>query len=269
MKQDKPPENTEVFLRQKLTTIRRFLWFRKSETVKKRRSAMAFGPIMRLDVPQEDTEGLTVELAPLSKDTVGAFVENGGMQRYTVTRYLGQQSTPVLEDELEWFEKTRTSESSVNWGVWVVEKGTRKLIGTTSLALIEYGPTGFKQATSGVLIFDPNFWGKGIASSIHKARTWFAFTKLGLTRIKSAVINGNVGSRRALEKSGYNFVYTERNVSFAGGQLHHQENLECLNPLEPFWNNWWGEDTPTDASMKARQVTFAALAWAEKNVTLL
>jgi RimJ/RimL family protein N-acetyltransferase len=218
--------------------------------------------------PKDDGEQLTVELAPLTEDVMGEFIAQGGMQSHSVVRFLARRYSPVLKDEFEWFEKVRTDKDSMIWGIWVYQDSERHLIGTTGLNSIEYGPTGMKQATSGVLIFDQNFWGKGIASSIHKARTWFAFTELGLTRIKSAVIQGNDASRKALEKSGYTFVYEERNTSFTGGGMRHQDNLECINPLEPFWSNWWGVDTPNKQAQAARKVTKEALAWAKQHVTL-
>jgi len=213
-------------------------------------------------------ELLVVELAPLSEDVMGEFVANGGMQSHPVVRFLARRSSPVLKDEFEWFDKVRTDKDSMIWGIWVCASDGRQLIGTTGLNSIEYGPTGMKQATSGVLIFDKNFWGKGIASAIHKARTWFAFTELGLTRIKSAVIQGNDASRKALEKSGYTFVYVERNTCFTDGAMQHQDNLECINPLEPFWGNWWSIDIPSKEVLAAREVTKEALAWAKQNVTL-
>jgi RimJ/RimL family protein N-acetyltransferase len=229
---------------------------------------MAFGPTMRLNVPQKDGSSLTVELSPLTRESMGQFVANGGMQSYPVICYLARQTSPVLEDEYEWFDKARADETSVIWGVWIINGKTRQLIGNSALTHIEYGPTGFKQATSGVMIFNRAYWNKGIASYIHKARTWFAFKELGLTRIKSAVIQANPASRRALAKVGYVYVYTERNTSFTDGVLQHQDNLECLNPLEPFWSSWWGEDKPTKEAIAARKLTRQVLEWAEVNVIL-
>jgi RimJ/RimL family protein N-acetyltransferase len=125
------------------------------------------------------------------------------------------------------------------------------------------------QATSGIIIVDSDYWGKGIASAAHKARTWYAFRQLGLVRIKSAVRNGNEGSLKALERSGYGHVYTERNTSFVDGAYRHQYNLECLNPDDWAWRLWWGDDRPTRKAIDARKVTEEVLRWAEKNVDLL
>lgn len=234
--------------------------------------SMAFGPIMRFKVDK-----LTIELAPLNRDVMGEFVNithGGGLQQRSVTRYMGMERAPVAEDEQDWFEKTRAAKDTLVWGIWLVEgEGkdvVRTLIGNS--ALVDIGEGGhtplFRQATSGSMIFRKEYWGRGIASAAHKARTWYAFQHMGLHRIKSAVIQANVGSRKALERTGYTFVYTERNEQFSDGKLHHLDCLECLNPLDFFWSQWWHGDRPNKASRAARQRTLEVLEWASKNVEL-
>lgn len=230
---------------------------------------MAFGPIMRFAVSE-----LNVELAPLTRESMSEFVNlshGGGMQRHSVTRYLGRQQAPTVEDEHEWFDKTRAAKGSLVWGIWVVDGEKRTLIGNSGLDGIgEDGHTGFiRQATSGSMIFRPEYWGKGVASTAHKARTWYAFQHLGLHRIKSAAIRDNGGSTKALSRSGYTFVYTERNELFSEGKLHHLDCYECLNPLDIFWRQWWHGDRPTTAALRARETTRQALAWSQAHVTLL
>ena len=223
---------------------------------------MAFGPIM-----QVKAGNLVVELAPLTKENATLFIENGGMQYASVTKYLDRKSAPVKEDELEWFDRTREDKANLVWGIYVLDGETRTLIGNTALDNITR--KHIHQATSGSLIFDKSYWGKGIASSIHKARTWYAFEQLGLHRIMSAVIQGNVASRKALQKSGYELVYVERNTVFVDGQLRHQDNLECINPNELFWSQWWHGERPPKKSFEAKKRSRDALSWAKENVTLL
>ncbi|HMI09259.1 MAG TPA: GNAT family N-acetyltransferase [Candidatus Saccharimonadales bacterium] len=222
---------------------------------------MAFGPIMQLQVGD-----LKVELAPLTKDNMPEFI-NPGMQQASVTRYLSRRSAPVLEDEQEWFERIREEKESLTWGIYVVESDERILIGDTTL--FDITKNHIHQATSGSMIFRHEYWGKGIASSIHKARTWYAFQHLGLHRIMSAVYQGNVASLKALQKSGYDLVYIERNTSFIDGTLRHQDNLECLNPNDPFWSQWWHGERPPKHSLVARRQAVDALKWASQNVRLL
>lgn len=222
---------------------------------------MAFGPIMKLKVGE-----LGIELAPLTKESMEEFVKPG-LQQASITRYLSRQTAPVLEDELEWYDKVRADKTRLNWGIWVVKGDERILIGDTALMDIQH--KHIHQATSGSLIFNTAYWGKGIASSIHKARTWYAFQHIGLHRIMSAVIQGNEGSRKALEKSGYRLVYVERNEQFVDGELRHMDNLAVLNPLPVFWEQWWHGDEPDAEAIEARRVTDEAMKWAEENVELL
>ena len=233
---------------------------------------MAFGPIMTFSV-----DDLQIELAPIAKEAAAEFVNNttgGGLQRATVHRYLGMTTAPVKEDEEEWFEKVRTDKTSLIWGIWLTEgdgeSRTRTLIGNSALTEIDKaGHTKvLRQAVSGSVIFRPEYWGRGIASAAHKARTWFAFQHLGLHRIQSAVLRPNAGSRRALERSGYTYVYTERNEQYVDGALQHLDCLECLNPLDFFWSSWWHGDRPSRASREARQRTLLVMQWAEENVEL-
>jgi len=233
---------------------------------------MAFGPIMRFNVGD-----LRIELAPLTKEVMGEFVNlehGGGLQQRSVTRYMGMSWAPVAEDEQEWFDKTRAARDTLVWGIWLIEgegeARTRTLIGNSALFDIDKDGHShlIRQATSGSMIFRKEFWGKGIASAAHKARTWYAFNHMGLHRIKSAVIQANGGSRKALERSGYTLVYTERNEQFGEGQFHHLDCLECLNPLDLFWSQWWHGDRPSKASREARTRTHEVLSWADKNVEL-
>ncbi len=221
---------------------------------------MAFGPVMQLTVGD-----MSIELAPLTKEVMKEFV--AGMQQASVTKYLAQHFAPTFEDELEWFDKIRADKRSLVWGIWVVNGESRILIGNTGLTDITR--QHIHQATSGSMIFRKEYWGRGIASHIHQARTWYAFQYLGLHRVMSAVIQGNVASRKALARSGYELVHVERNTVFVDGALRHQDNLECLNPLEAFWNQWWHGDRPAQRSLDAKKRTQAALAWAQKNVVLL
>ncbi len=223
---------------------------------------MSFSPIMRFSVGE-----LQIELAPLTKEVMPEFV-SPGLQQASVTHFLNMKLAPVLEDEHEWFEKTRTAKDTLAWGIWLIEGEKRALIGNSALNGIEINSAKMHQATSGSLIFRKEYWGKGIASAAHKARTWYAFHEMGMHRIMSAVIHGNEGSLKALTRSGYNLVYIERNTVFVDGQIRHQNNLECLNPNEPFWSQWWHGEEPTAEALAARRLTKKALAWAKANVEL-
>ncbi|HRQ86612.1 MAG TPA: hypothetical protein PLY16_00710, partial [Candidatus Saccharibacteria bacterium] len=89
---------------------------------------MSFGPIMRFKVDE-----LHIELSPLNKETVGEFV-NPGMQQRSITQYIEMNFAPVFEDEIDWYEKTRTDRSCLVWGIWVIDAdGAKTLIGNSAL----------------------------------------------------------------------------------------------------------------------------------------
>lgn len=221
---------------------------------------MAFGSIMKMQVGD-----LAIELAPFNREDVSAFIAPG-MQQWSVTKYLGRHTAPVLEDEHEWYEKVRTAKDTLVWGVWAIDQGERKLIGTSSIGDITLFP--LKRGETGVMIADKAYWGRGIASSIHKARTWYAFDQLGFSCLRSGVIHGNAASLKAVEKVGYVPLYVERNLEFFDGQLKHVDWLECLNPADWSWRRWWGEEAPSESFMLARERTIDAHKWAQQNVEL-
>lgn len=222
---------------------------------------MAFGCIMKL----KTRSGLSIELAPFSREEVLVFRD--GMQCASVLRYLNTSTAQTDETEQEWYDNVVKDKASIVWGVWAVERGKRTLVGNTALSHITHEP--LKQAVSGIILTNSSYWGKGIASAAHRARTLYAFKQLRLVRIKSAVMHGNYASKKALEGVGYLTVYTERNEKFIDGALRHMDNMECLNPDDWAWRQWWGEDRPTAKAVEARKKTQSVLEWAEKNVELV
>jgi RimJ/RimL family protein N-acetyltransferase len=210
--------------------------------------------------------GLQLELGPFSRDNCLAFVE--GMQKFSTLRYLSMlEGAQTDETEQAWYDGVIKEQNSLIWGIWVIENNQRTLVG--NIALREVAPGRTSQASNGIVVTDDAYWGKGIASAAHKALVFYAFRQYGLVRIKSAVMQPNVGSWRAMEKCGYTLVYTERNQRLLNGQSIHMDNLECLNPDDWAWRLWWGNDRPSRKSVEARVRTMGVLEWAEKNVELL
>lgn len=220
-----------------------------------------FGPIMQFCVGEYH-----VKMAPLCKEDMPQFVEDGGMQSHEVMKFMGARRFPTLEDEYEWYENTRSNKSSVVWGIYVMQEESWLLLGCTSLNILEGKP--YEGAVSGFVIFRKEWWGKGIASHCHRARTLYAFDYLNLVVIRSAVMVANTGSYKALTKTGYVPVATERNTSFISGQWFHQCNLEMINPSREGWRAWWHGERPSRAFHQARNLTLEALEWAREHVEL-
>src|SRR5439155_26854477 len=73
---------------------------------------------------------------------------------------------------------------------------------------------------TGTVIGEKSAWRKGFGSDAMRVRTKFAFETLGLHRLESEARIDNVGSQRALEKSGYRREGVARKKMFWGGQWY-------------------------------------------------
>lgn len=217
---------------------------------------MAFGPI--ITIPDDGRE---IVLAPFEREEVKEFISPGVRQLW-VSKYLARHYSPTIDDEYEWFDRVRQHKDRLYWGIWVHEADSNNLVGVTELRDISYSHVN--QAFSGVQISKPEYWGRGIASLAHRARIWYAFCQMGLHTIGSEVVSGNDASRKALEKVGYVYQYTRRNGNFIDGKLRHTDEFLVVNPIDRFWNDWWGDDEPTDDFLAARTKTKEILDWCDK-----
>jgi len=217
-----------------------------------------------------EKSGLRGELAPLKREDMPEFVKDGGMQSYEVLKFLGRTTAAVLEDEYDWYDnKARKSENDLIWGIYVIDGDSRIIIGTTGLHDI-YGRTFFPKAscTSGIMIFRPEYWGKGIAGACHRARTMYAFDVLGMVAIRSGVICPNEASRRAVESVGYVVHHTDRMHGYHNGAPRNDFALLCVNPCKYIWPYWWHAEKPTKRYRDGRKKATVAIEWARQNVVL-
>jgi RimJ/RimL family protein N-acetyltransferase len=221
-----------------------------------RSSIMAFGP--RIQVEEGEVKIL---LRPVAKEESPAVA--AGMQSREVTKYLATRFAFVIEDEHEWYEKMRTQTDSCMWGIEWLGDGEPQLIGITGLHNLNEHPH------SGANIFRTEFWGRGIATAAHAARTQYAFEQLGLLEVRSAYIEGNEGSRKALERLGHVKVGTDYREKFVDGKWRAKHNLLMVNPNEPHWSYFWDGEKPPEVFQDARKMTRKVLSRAERVVTFV
>ena len=91
----------------------------------------------------------------------------------------------------------------------IIDKSTKQAIG--SIYLDELNDVESSAVIS--CLFSQLYWGKGFATEATKAVIQYAFEKVGLERINSHHHEQNVGSEKALTKSGLRFI-ERRFVSF-------------------------------------------------------
>jgi RimJ/RimL family protein N-acetyltransferase len=133
-----------------------------------------------------------------------------------VTRFITafRPMTPQIEKE----SLERLSNSDKNMFLVIeVEDGTP--IGSVGLHGIDWVN---RSATSGAMIGEKDYWGKGYGTDAKMALLNFAFNRLNLKTIKSAAISFNVRSQKALLKQGYREVGRMPQLHFRDGRFHDE-----------------------------------------------
>lgn len=172
---------------------------------------------------QVKTKQITVRLRPGSKDDIPELVKHfSSMKVHMYTQGIFAQT---MENELDWYERVRNSENDC---VWLIQpEGSEVAVGITGLHKI-LGLEG--GCTSGIIIWNTSWWGKGVATAAHLARTLFAADYLNKYSIRSSVREENEASRRALEKVGYTIWGTEPVDDFRAGKWLNTHQLKWFHP---------------------------------------
>ena len=220
---------------------------------------MAYGPKMQFAVGDH-----TVLMRPFRQDEAERFLV--GMQSLPVIRTIGLWHAQTLENEEEFLKRTAEDENALAWAITVVsdEYPDGLAIGTSSLHLNRVR----QFASTGSVIFDRSWWRKGIAKHAHMARTYYAFTALGLLGLESSYLRGNEASSRALRNSGYDetggFQLRFKCIEGAWEPIVH---LLCVNPLPGPWEYAWDGVEIEPRFVEARRRTQSVLEWASNSIS--
>lgn len=124
-----------------------------------------------------------------------------------VTRYLlwaPHDSPEYTKRYLKQIESAYKKGQFFDWGVELTKE--KKFIGTCGLAAIDMpnscGELGY--------VFNPAYWGMGIATEALGLVINFCFDELGFNRLESRYMIGNDASRRVMEKCGMKFEGVKR-----------------------------------------------------------
>ena len=106
----------------------------------------------------------------------------------------------------------------------IVDKASNKMIGTCDIFRVDWdtltGEIGY--------VLHDDYWGKGIMTKVCQAVINYGFEYIGLNKIEIAHEINNIGSKRVIEKCGFNFVTTklhkERKQYISYYELYRFEN---------------------------------------------
>ena len=146
-------------------------------------------------------EGDKVRLVPLDKErhfeNCARWVNDPDVTQWTL---MGDFPLTRVAEEDFFDRMTRRNETDV---VFAIETLEEEHIGLSGIHEIS-----FRQgtATTGSLIGRRQLWGHGYGSDSIRIRTRYAFDVLGLRLLLSEVMSDNIGSLKALMRSGYHEI---------------------------------------------------------------
>jgi|SRR5688572_22345190 len=171
---------------------------------------------------RSEYKGFGVTLRPFSKADLPVLVEHFNSMK--VHMYTMGLFANTLENEEDWYEKVGKDLTSCSWAI--VPDESKVPVGITGLRDIDiYG-----SCVSGIVIWDPTWWGKGVATRSHLARTLFAADYLNRNTIKSSARVVNKGSVNALLRLGYYKIGVEPRTAYRAGKYLDTQMFCWINP---------------------------------------
>ncbi len=157
-------------------------------------------------------KGRRVHLRPPQKEDIQLFLKWFNDQE--VSQYL-KLFFPMMETgETEWFNELH-KHMNEHILLVIVETKSGKPIGTMGLHAINWKD---RRATSGAIIGEKKFWGKGYGSEAKMLFLDYAFNTLNLRKICSGVMDFNKRSQAYNRKCGYKVEGVRKEQVFRNGR---------------------------------------------------
>ncbi len=189
-------------------------------------------------IPILETEHLT--LRRMKPDDAGDMFEYAS--RADVTKYLTWEPHPdhtYTREYLQYIQKQYEDGEFYDWAV--IDRAEMKMIGTC-------GFTSFDDANNtGEIgyVLNPDYWGQGLMCEAVNEVLRFGFQRLDLHRIEAKHMEGNLQSRRVMEKCGMTYEGTHREAMLIKGSYRTicicailRSEYEEMNPKKTpgIWN---------------------------------
>lgn len=208
--------------------------------------------------------GVDLLLRPYRSEEAATMV--AGMQRYSVGRTLSQARAQTLEDEQAWLARQRETAEEVGWAICLAESD--RPIGSIGLSKLVN-----RRGEAGLVIFDPEYWGKGVAQAASRAMVLYMVEVEDILAVDAGVMAVNAASYRLQLSVGFVLNGRIPQATYLDGAPCDLLRLTWVNPSAEAWRYFWrgqrdpqGLDEPYVAGRKRAR---AALAWARRNVELL
>ena len=142
--------------------------------------------------------GNRIELSPVqiqdANDQYLLWLNDVEVNKFLETRWISQ----TLETVVAHIEKVSSSSTEVLLKIVIAAEGTH--IGNIKIGPIDVNN---KSAELSYFIGDKSFWGKGYATEAINLCVDYCFETLGLHKVQAGCFEKNIGSQKALLKSGF------------------------------------------------------------------
>jgi RimJ/RimL family protein N-acetyltransferase len=145
------------------------------------------------------------------------------MNHPEVNRTLASWRPVTVEGEADWVERTGRSEHDVVLGI--VPLVDDRLVGVCGLHAIDWQN---RHATFGIVIGEPDEWGKGYGTEATRLITRHGFARLNLHRIQLDVYDLNARAQHIYEAAGFRREGVLREAVFRDGAYHAVHRMAML-----------------------------------------
>lgn len=168
----------------------------------------------------------------MTKDDIPYFLR--WMNDQEVTQYL-LAFLPMEADELEWIDRLQKNKNE-DIVLVMVDPKTGKPIGSMGIHRINWKD---RVASTGAVIGDKAYWGKGYGSEAKMLLLNYAFNTLNLRKICSGCVSFNTRSEAYSKKCGYKREGVFKKHIFRNGRYWDHVNLAVFKEdWLPLWTKF-------------------------------
>ena len=154
--------------------------------------------------------GEDVGLGPIRRDLIPTYQR--WMNTLEVTRTLAYVNHPMtLNKEQEWYESASTDSAGMTFTIY--ELSTKRPIGNTGFHIVDRVND---MAEFGIMLGEPDVWGRGYGTEATQLMLRYAFDVLGLYSVFLETYASNLGAIRAYEKAGFKHIGVRRGAKVVG-----------------------------------------------------
>lgn len=176
-------------------------------------------------------KGKTTLLRPIQKADIPLLTRWINDPR--IREFIGSYNHHTEESEEKWL--TRLIDDKTNM-VFIIALNDGTPIGTMGLHRIDWKD---RNATTGAMLGEPKYWGKGYGTDAKMALLEYAFDELGLHKVCSTVISYNKRSLRYSLHCGYRIEGTRKSHIFKRGRYWDLVELGVFrHQWHPVWRHW-------------------------------